>query len=206
MMVQDYSQCRLKWFDAVKKGDLDTMQKLLHQVGRGLSPLRKVQGWIAPMVEDLGRWWQLGEVSVTQEHIASSVLESYLAAQRMHFHAPEGAPALLFCTLPMEQHTLGLQMAALVAAEAQCKVIYAGRRIPRAEIALAARHYKVRGVCLSFSACSQPRRVCEELEILAQDLGSEIQIWGGGSGMPTNLPMCERVTDFTDFYQRLTDL
>lgn len=205
-MKQEYSTQKPKWFEAVKNGDLAAMQDMLHRFGRGLSPLQMVEYWLAPMIQDLGLWWQNGEVSITQEHIASSILESYMAAQRMYLPVPDQAPALLFCTLPMEQHTLGLQMAALVATQAKCKVIYAGRRIPRAEIALAARHYQIRGICLSFSACAQKKRVSEELQSLAQDLGSDVHIWGGGSGMPTDLPACEHFSNFTDFYQRLSVL
>lgn len=191
------------WRQALQKSNVAEIQSILQELYHQNSCAEFLDHRLGPMLGAMGHWWAVGEISITQEHIASAVIESFLSQQRLVLNPSPKASNLLFCTLPMEQHTLGLQMAALLAASEGYKVIYAGRRIPRAEIALAACHYQALGVCLSFSISADPVYSRSELKELRKELPETTEILCGGAGVPEHLDQIHVFKTFTEFMYSL---
>lgn len=187
-----------KWRQAVQKGDPQDMHQLLKKASADLPVLNFLQKHAAPMIQALGTWWASGEISITQEHVASAVLDGFLVNYRLEF-GPHRGPKMLFCTLPFEQHTLGLQMASLLAASMGINVIYGGRRIPSHEIGAAMQYYGIRQVCLSFSMNADPVRVEYELRELQKILAPGCRIACGGAGVPTEISGVKVFRDFVSF-------
>lgn len=187
------------WRQALQKSNVAEIQTILQELYDKYSCGDFLENWLGPMLGAMGNWWAMGEISITQEHIASAVIESFLSQQRLALIPRENTSTMLFCTLPMEQHTLGLQMAALLAASQGIKVVYAGRRIPRGEIALAARHYQALGVCLSFSMSADPNYSRAELKELRKELPEQTKILCGGAGSPEGMEQIHVFKTFSDF-------
>ena len=109
---------------------------------------------ILPYLRDLGARWQREEVSVAQEHFASSVLRGRLLGLARGWGRGVGPVALLAC-LPGEEHELGLIAFGLALRAQGWRVAYFGSNTPLETIEGAAKHLDPRLVALS-AVTSEP--------------------------------------------------
>ncbi len=91
---------------------------------------------IAPALEEIGRLWETGELSVAHEHLASEVSSSVVdeLAQRIRRPAVSGRLAVVTCT-PGERHCIGGQMLAALLQAADWEVFFLGGSLPTDELA-----------------------------------------------------------------------
>lgn len=126
--------------------DLPSPQEFVAAVGAGLSPVRRqalvaarfraqplpevIEGWLMPMLTELGNAWAQGRVTVWQEHaVASTVL------RRLHVafeNTPNPADGPLVLTgLPSGcHHEVGLAAFNVLARLAGLQVVYLGPDLP----------------------------------------------------------------------------
>ena len=122
---------------------------------------------LIPYLHDLGLRWSRGEVSVGQEHFASNVVRSRLAALSRGWGAGVGPQALLACP-PGELHDIALLSFGLVLRRSGWRVVFLGADSPMADIE---RTTAALGPHLVMLAASDPARfdsVRPELVRLAQ--------------------------------------
>jgi len=100
---------------------------------------------VVPLLHDIGERWERGEITIAQEHFASTVLRGRLLGLARGWGAGFGPLALLACA-PGEQHDLGLLAFGLALRGRGWRIVYLGPDTPVASVAEAAR-------------TSQPRRV-----------------------------------------------
>ncbi|WP_428267633.1 helix-turn-helix domain-containing protein [Haliangium sp.] len=85
---------------------------------------------LGPVIEELGRGWARGEISVVQEHIASERLARGLARCGEMLPVPPQARTCLLMTAEHDDHTLGLAMCELCLREARWRTTWVGHRTP----------------------------------------------------------------------------
>ena len=111
---------------------------------------------ILPYLRDLGARWEREEVSVAQEHFASSVLRGRLLGLARGWGRGVGPVALLAC-LPGEEHELGLIAFGLALRAQGWRVAYFGSNTPLETIEGAAEHLEPQLIALS-AVNSEPIR------------------------------------------------
>jgi MerR family transcriptional regulator, light-induced transcriptional regulator len=84
---------------------------------------------IVPYLQELGERWARGEVSVAQEHFASSLLRGRLLGLARGWGLGLGPVAVLAC-LPGEQHDLGLIAFGLALRSRGWRIVYLGPDSP----------------------------------------------------------------------------
>jgi DNA-binding transcriptional MerR regulator len=137
---------------------------------------------ILPYLVELGHRWERGEVSVAQEHFASSVLRGRLLGLGRGWGLGMGPLAVLAC-LPGEQHDIGLISFGLALRAQGWRIVYLGPDCPVENVAEAARQVEARLVVLSAVSADRVEPVLPELEKLARD--RTVAIGGAAAADPT---------------------
>jgi methanogenic corrinoid protein MtbC1 len=122
---------------------------------------------IVPYLHELGTRWERGEVSIAQEHFASTLLRGRLLGLARGWGRGIGPVAVLACA-PGEQHDLGLLAFGLALRARGWRIVYLGTDTPIASVADAARSSNPAAVVVS---AVDPRifpRHAEELRQLAR--------------------------------------
>jgi MerR family transcriptional regulator, light-induced transcriptional regulator len=132
---------------------------------------------ILPYLRKLGERWERGEVSVAQEHFASSVLRGRLLGLARGWGRGVGPVAILACP-PGEQHELGLIAFGLALRSHGWRIAYFGSSTPLETIAGAAEHLEPRLVVLSSVSPKAIRAAGPEL----RELASRYRVALGGAG------------------------
>jgi excisionase family DNA binding protein len=108
-----------------------------HQVADALEADREERGsWAAVadalglVLEEIGRGWARGEISVIEEHMASERLLRGLARCAEDIRLPATAPACLLMTAEYDEHTIGLALAELALRERGWRTLWCGARTP----------------------------------------------------------------------------
>jgi DNA-binding transcriptional MerR regulator len=123
---------------------------------------------IVPYLQELGERWERGDVSIAQEHFASTLLRGRLLGLARGWGRGIGPVAVLACA-PGEQHDLGLLSFGLALRARGWRVIYLGTDTPIASVAEAARSCNPAAVVVSAVDPRVFRRHAEELQQLALD-------------------------------------
>ena len=105
---------------------------------------------VSPMVAEVGRRWERGEVSIAQEHLLSERLEVAVRASLRALERREGPLVLLAC-VDSEQHVLGMLGAALRFASSGARTVTLGAMTPPLAVGEAVRNMSPRMVGLSVS-------------------------------------------------------
>jgi DNA-binding transcriptional MerR regulator len=83
------------------------------------------------VMNELGDLWLRGDISIWQEHLATNIVRRQLASIRQaQATSTRAAPRLIAACAPREQHELGLQALAILAAKQGWRVSYLGQRTP----------------------------------------------------------------------------
>jgi MerR family transcriptional regulator, light-induced transcriptional regulator len=103
---------------------------------------------VVPLLHDIGERWERGEITIAQEHFASTVLRGRLLGLARGWGAGFGPLALLACA-PGEQHDLGLLAFGLALRGRGWRIVYLGPDTPVASVAEAAHTSRPRRVVVS---------------------------------------------------------
>ena len=121
---------------------------------------------IVPYLHELGARWERGDVSIAQEHFASTLLRGRLLGLARGWGRGIGPVAVLACA-PGEQHDLGLLAFGLALRARGWRIVYLGADTPIASVADAARSCSPAAVVVSAVDPRVFRRHAEELQQLA---------------------------------------
>ena len=149
-----------------------------------LSPERRCEDVLLPMMCDVGELWARGDASVAQEHYASAFVREKLAAMiaDLESAAAEG-PEGVCAGVPGDMHELGLMGAALRLAGAGWRVTYLGLNVPLDDVRRVARDRQPALLCTSVVRPMDRgdfRDLCAELRSLAPR-HARVVIGGGGA-------------------------
>jgi DNA-binding transcriptional MerR regulator/methylmalonyl-CoA mutase cobalamin-binding subunit len=141
-----------------------------------------IDGIAAPFLRAVGDAWHRGSITISQEHMASAVVERIVAETAPLLSGGSSGATIVITTLEGERHGAGALMAAATAAGEGWKVIYLGADLPTAEIADMADRTSARAVGISIVASERKARVAAELRELESALGNRTALLVGGSG------------------------
>lgn len=108
-----------------------------HQVAEALDAEHHERGsWAAvadamgQVLEEIGRGWARGELSVIEEHLACDRLIRGLTRCGENIRLPPGAPVAFLLTAENDEHTAGLALAEISLRELGWRTLWAGARTP----------------------------------------------------------------------------
>lgn len=138
---------------------------------------------IAGVLDELGQRWHGGEVTVTDEHVATSRLGRALARAADGLPIRPGAPRALLATVEDEAHTLGLALVELCVRERGWSVAWIGRDTPTEHLV---RRVSIGGADALMVSASVARQA-PELEVAARALAEvcaaqRVELVVGGRG------------------------
>jgi methanogenic corrinoid protein MtbC1 len=100
--------------------------------GRGADLAVLARDLIAPALDEVGRMWRRGEVSIAEEHLASALVSRAFGRRAAPLPSPPlGAPRLVLACLAGEFHELGVKIVAEVARMAGWQADVLGANTPR---------------------------------------------------------------------------
>ncbi len=177
---------------AIDRYDAPDCTALLGAAASALASDRLVAEVLAPVLHEAGMRWHTGRYTIVQEHMLSSAVLRFLAAQLDLHNPPPPAPAVAFTTLAGDRHGVGALMAALIAARRGVRIIHLGWDLPVAELGTLARHVPLAAVALSIVARPTVIDAVGQVQALSAALPPGVEIWLGGFGSrqiePAQLP------------------
>jgi methylmalonyl-CoA mutase cobalamin-binding subunit len=167
---------------AIESFDAPTLTHRLLLGWARLGPVPFLERLIGPLLRSVGDAWQQGRLEIRHEHFVSERVGDLLRSLRLPSEASARGPIVVLATPPGEAHNLGLEMAALVLAQAGVRVLYLGTEVPLAEIAAVAMGRRATAVALSLSANYDGARRDESLRTLRELLPVSVTLLAGGAG------------------------
>lgn len=165
--------------EAVAHLDGAKLQQELDRASVALSRPALMEQVIVPLMHKLGEGWQEGTVRVSQEHLASAVIRSFVGNFNGAFHTLTTAPDIVITTPAGQLHEIGALLAAATAAMEGWRTTYLGPSLPADEIAAAARLKGAAAIGLSIVYPSDDPHVANDLKRLGQLLPDTPLILGG---------------------------
>jgi methylmalonyl-CoA mutase cobalamin-binding subunit len=105
-------------------------------------------------------------------------------------------PLVLLATLPGEQHTLGLLMAAAMLSSCGISAINLGGEVPMDQISAAVRQFHADALGITFSGAYQYKNIRPHLLELRELIADDVDIWTGGEGVRRLRKLPSGVTKF----------
>ena len=165
--------------NAIKKLDQRGLENILSKASVNLSQPQLLENLLLPLLDKIGSCWQDGSIRVVNEHMASSVIRTFLANQKDSFRAEENAPRLIIATPTGQLHEFGALIASAIAAFEGWNAVYLGPNLPAIDIISAAEQLNARGVVLSISYEIDDQYLRRDLEKLEMITGNIPLIVGG---------------------------
>jgi DNA-binding transcriptional MerR regulator len=140
--------------DALDEYDEPRAQAVFDRLLSAFSVDAVLRDAVLPFLHELGLRWEWGEVSVAQEHFASSVIRGRLLGLARGWGSGSGPVAILACP-PGEEHDLGLLALGIVLHDRGWRIAYLGPDTPMETLAGAAARLDAKVIVL---AAVNPRR------------------------------------------------
>lgn len=167
---------------ALKEMDASKLDKIFTQAQLEIAPQNLIELLIVPFLNKIGELWQNGDIRIVHEHLASSVIRSFLGRLKSEIQPPKSSPKLISTTPVGQMHELGALMVALTAAYDGWDSIYLGPNLPVEETAKAVEYYQASALALSIIYPSDDPYLHLDLKKLAKLLGEKTILLVGGQG------------------------
>jgi DNA-binding transcriptional MerR regulator/methylmalonyl-CoA mutase cobalamin-binding subunit len=165
---------------AVLNFDAKGLESVLDRAAVHLSKLELIRAVIEPLCQKIGELWEQGKLKVISEHMATTVIQSFLWNLLRSTEVSETSPKIVIATPAGHQHELGALAVALIACESDWQSLYFGPSLPAEEIAAAVTYAEARAVALSITYHEDSHQLNLEIKKLRRYLGDEITIFIGG--------------------------
>lgn len=167
-------------FQAVLRTDAAGLEGLLERASVAMGQMRLLGELIVPLVERIGEGWLRGQVKVSQEHVATSVLRTFLGNIARPIALHPRAPVMVVTTPSGQVHELGAIIVAAAATGLGWRVVYGGVCLPAEEIAGMATEQGAKAVGLSVVHPTDDPSLALELKLLRRLLPASTRILVGG--------------------------
>lgn len=173
-MTDELQRSRGAFITALKRGDETAAQAVVDQLrAQGVPAPTIYYDVFAPSMVTIGELWEQNELTVAEEHLATSITERLIGQLSPSFNQPvapvQRGSVLLGCVAG-ERHVLGLRMLADLFREQGWRVLYLGGDVPDSDwIRLAVR---VSADVVAISASSE--RLVPHVRSLIEELRSAL--------------------------------
>ena len=168
--------------DSLSQFDAGRLTHLLLSDWARRAPLDFLHSRVIPLIHEVGKAWAGGQLEIRHEHFLSERVGDVLRSVRLPFEERAQGPRIIFASLPGEQHSLGLQMAALVLAVTGCRPVYLGAEVPEDQIACLATELQARAIAISVSTGNASAGMRAQIRQLRRLVPQRISILLGGDG------------------------
>lgn len=179
--------------EAIKNYNAKKLESILLNASARLTQPILIEQLIVPLVYKVGDLWHDGGIRVANEHLASSVVRSFLFNLLESYSVGSSAPVIISATPLGQEHELGALIAGVVAASSGWKVIYLGSGLPAEEIAAVASHLEARVVALSIVYPNDDPHLKVELKKLHQILPQGVNLIVGGRAAEGYLDVLDNI-------------
>jgi MerR family transcriptional regulator, light-induced transcriptional regulator len=135
--------------ECVKKFDDFGLRKILEEALIEFSKPVFLKDILIPLIESIGELWHSGDLRISQEHFATSVITGLLARLRENEPKSENSRTIVVCTPMGQKHELGALAASVIIASYGWHVVYLGAELPAEEIAFAVQRTKADAIAIS---------------------------------------------------------
>ncbi len=181
---------------AARRLDVTEMERELERASVLFSRTHLIERVLSPLMTRIGQLWHQGTLRPIHEHMASTVVRSFLGGMTGAYQPEVSAPHLVVTTPPRQRHELGALLAAATAAGEGWQVTYLGPDLPPEEIAAAALQTGARAVALSITYPPDDPQLGDELRRLRRLLAPETALVVGGRACPAYAPVLQEVGAF----------
>lgn len=161
------------------------LENVLERATMHLSRPALRQELIQPLLQRVGELWRDGSFRIAHEHMASTIVHTFLATANANQVPATGSPLLVVAAPSRNRHELGALLAASMGLELGWEVLYLGADMPAEEIALAADIRGARAVFLSLIYPPGDAVVAAQIELLRRLVGPQVGILAGGGSAPS---------------------
>ncbi len=194
-------RARAELSQALDRFDEPAAQAIIDQVLAAATIDTFLTDFVLPYLRELGERRERGEVSIAQEHFASSVLRGRLLGLGRGWGLGVGPGAVLAC-LPGEQHDLGLIAFGLALGARGWRITFLGSDTPVETVREASRDVDPSLVVLSAVTAERVRPFVDELQALA----GEYQVALGGLAASDGIDLLALPGDPVSEAERVTAL
>lgn len=196
---------------AIEDLDEKGLEEILSRASVDLSQPELIQEVIMPMIKKIGDNWKNGSIRIYHEHLASSVIKTFLYNLTGGYKVEQNAPQIVIATPIGQMHELGALLAASAAASEGWRVTYLGSNLPAEEIAAAVKQSKPKALALSLVYPPDDPKVNIELTKLEKYLNNHTIIYvGGNSADSYNKTLssikAKVISDLNDFRDELVKI
>jgi methanogenic corrinoid protein MtbC1 len=167
--------------EAIERLDYAAAERELSLLAAVLPPRELVHSVALPLMRQVGEAWHAGQLSISQEHMTTSLLRNLLGALIPLHRRSTPATKLLFATPSGELHEFGILVSAMLAASGGLGITYLGANLPGEEIVFAAQKTAPQVVVLGFIGANGAKIGLAEIQIVAHRLPAQIELWVGGT-------------------------
>lgn len=181
--------------EAVQTLEPERLESLLRRAVLSLGAATFLEELVSPLLEDIGKAWHDGRITVAHEHAASGALVQLLGWLTRALEVPGDAPRVVLAAPRGERHAFGAMMAAAFAAHDGWHVTWLGADLPATQVAAGAELGNTRVVALSVA--SDAPGLDRELGTLRARLRPHVPLLVGGAGAARlgDIPGVTRVRD-----------
>ena len=194
-----------RWISLIHGFNDDALLQSFHEKWSQFGPLKFIVDLVAPLIIEIGKTWELDELTISQEHFATECISSFLTNKWRQLNVRKEGWTILMATLPGETQSLGMLMATVIASLSKGKVIFLGPNTPLEDVILTAKNQSPKLICFSISCILNPLDTEDKIYRIKNDLKNKVSIVCGGKGAPKNLPGINRIEDFNLFNKWLEE-
>lgn len=163
---------------------------------------------LSPMLNRIGEEWANGSLRISHEHMASGVVRSFLAGQKLESGTSPHEPRIIMTTPTGHLHEFGALIAAEEAEDHGWNPIYLGPNLPAVEIIAAKKQSGSLAIGLSLVFPPNQSETTTELISLRSGIGKDTPILIGGRAAESYRDVISKiggilVNDLVEFVKQL---
>jgi RNA polymerase sigma-70 factor, ECF subfamily len=172
-------------------GDLDQARRIVQEAGNEMPVVSMLDDVLAPAMHNIGALWQANEITIADEHLATTICHRLLAeiSTALQVAPAKTRETVVLVTPAPEQHTSGLLMASDVLYGAGYNTVMLGGGIPPAALSAALLRHQPALVALS-STMAFPDALAATATMVHSTLPAVQLVVGGATArkLPANIP------------------
>ena len=200
-----------EWVAFLQGNDVHRVRQRLNKLYAQSEDWFAVADFLGSVSVTIGELWAEGELSVIEEHIASSRLYHAVSALSCEFDVPRGAPVGFLTIIAEEHHALALSLVQVCMRSVNIDALIPGTNMPVTDLL---QHIRTNGLGVSIIALSASRwssdpvslyRSYDEIAAVCRD--QDIDLIVGGEGQwPDDVDYGYRCRSFEELQSTLVTL
>jgi RNA polymerase sigma-70 factor (ECF subfamily) len=175
---------------ALRGGDLDHARRVMREASELMPAATVLDDVLAPAMHSIGAMWHAGEISVADEHLATTLCHRLVAeiSATLRTAPVNSRETVLLVTPEPERHEFGLLMASAVLCGAGYDTLLLGCGVPAAALTGALLRHRPALVALS-SSIPRPASLAATANLIHETLPGAQLITGGATArqLPPNI-------------------